>query len=608
MSSKLNQIRALFRSNKIQINDKLLAICGYVVPSEDAHASEYIAACDCRREFISGFSGSRGCAYITETRAAVFTDGRYFLQAENELLDGWELQKLGVQGAPSEEKWLASVVPPNSLVGVDPSLISAPQFRKFNKELAATNSKLVAVKNNLVDMVWGNEKPLRPTDAVHSLALKYCGDSVENKILKVREEMVTQGCSALVVTALDEVAWLFNLRGTDIPFNPVFFANALVTVDEIVLYIDQTKLPQNDSWNETKTKNNVTVKWYADFIADLERRKFTETVWVGPSYSQAVADALTSCKLCEDVSPICHAKSIKNDIELQGMKACHIRDSVALAEYFLWLETEIASGSIISEAAAADKLESLRAEQTDFVSLSFPTISSTGANGAVIHYNPKHGSCRNISASEVYLCDSGGQYKDGTTDVTRTVHFGTPTDHERDMFTRVLKGHISLATAKFPKRTTGLHLDSFARRALWDVQLDYAHGTGHGVGSFLNVHEGPHGIGMRLSHGEHALKPGMTVTIEPGYYENNNFGVRIENVVEVKATAAGEGWMQFEPFTLFPIQAKMINIDLLSPSEISWIDEYHTKTQAAIAPLLQQQGRTEALAWMEKHTRALVQK
>eukprot|EP00041_Stephanoeca_diplocostata_P014098 m.253164 g.253164 ORF g.253164 m.253164 type:complete len:624 (+) comp19577_c1_seq7:174-2045(+) len=614
---RLQQLRALFRQTQI-LPPGIKELAGYIVPSEDAHSSEYLADCDCRRAFITGFTGSKGLGVITETSAGMYTDGRYFLQAEAELLPGWELLRMGESTTPSQSAWFLNSLgvkkgpldEAEKAIGVDPSLISAPAFRDLQAKLRDGGCDLVAVPTNLVDLVWDSARPARPMNKILCLGMEHTGMDFSAKLDAIRSSMRAKGCEMLVLTALDEIAYAFNLRGSDIPYNPVFYAFAIVTETESILYVDHEKLPEECTASGSAFQNTMTVRPYDAFITDLADRQCTGSVWVGPRYSQAVADALSSAKLCEEETMVCHMKSIKNAAELNGMRQCHLRDAVALAEFFCWLEGEMATGNPrhLTESDVSDKLEGFRKEMDGFVTPSFATISSTGSNGAVIHYHPHPETAKVISPDEVYLLDSGGQYHDGTTDVTRTVHFRTPTDHERNCFTRVLQGHIALSTAVFPQGTTGLLLDSFARRPLWEAGLDYRHGTGHGVGSFLNVHEGPIGISFRMSSGKHPLKSGMIVTIEPGYYEDGNFGIRIENVVEViERTPDGrtEPSLAFQPCTYFPIQAKMIDVTMLTSSERQWVDEYHQTTLRVLSPLLSAQGRTKALAWLEANTRPL---
>lgn len=406
---------------------------------------------------------------------------------------------------------------------------------------------------------------------------------------------------------MDEIAWLFNLRGSDIECNPVFFAYAIVSEKETILYLDLDKL--TDDVNAHLAASDVTTRPYSQFFQDLKHLHLdSKKLLVNNKTSLAVEVAVGETNVLEERSYITDAKAIKTQAELDGMRACHLRDGAALIHYFAWLENKLLSGVILDEVDAADRLEQFRAEQDHFVGLSFATISSTGSNGAIIHYKPEKGACKIIDPAQIYLCDSGGQYLDGTTDVTRTFHFGTPTAYEKRCFTRVLQGHIAIDQAIFPKGTTGYLLDPFARQALWKDGLNFLHGTGHGVGCFLNVHEGPHGIGIRVNYNDTPLAAGMTVTDEPGYYEDGQFGIRIENVILVKDADTphnfgGRGYLGFEHITIAPIGLNLIDVELLSPSEIKWVNDYHEECWVKLSPLVAHDAL--AVAWLKKETVAI---
>eukprot|EP00052_Salpingoeca_macrocollata_P021312 m.182224 g.182224 ORF g.182224 m.182224 type:complete len:650 (-) comp21500_c0_seq2:105-2054(-) len=605
---RLQQLRQLMQAGNLQ---------GYVVPSEDAHQSEYLAVQDERRAFISGFTGSAGLAAVLVTEAALFTDGRYHLQAEQQLDENWTLVKSGTPGAPELHEYLCQKLKAGERVGVDASLYTNSAFRTLRGQLEQCSIGLVALDpaENLVDQVWAqHHRPQPSLQTIFPLEMKYAGESVQDKLARVRQSMEQQKCSCLVVSQLDEVAWLFNLRGADVPFNPVFFSFALVTTDRALLFVHQKHLHADC----TAQLQGVEICDYSAFYTTLKEMapalQESGRFWVGERCSRAVAQLLPAEKLHTTVSEITHAKAIKNAVELQGMRNCHARDAVALCRFFLWLEKKAAATEGMqldeTEASLCDVLEKFRSELHDFVSLSFPTISGMGANGAVIHYHCDPTSCKPIRKDGLYLCDSGGQYKDGTTDVTRTVHLGQPTRQEIDMFTAVLKGHIELGRVRFPQGTTGLSIDMLARQTLWERGLDYAHGTGHGVGSFLNVHEGPIGISQRPRSGAHPLKAGMIVTNEPGFYEDGKFGIRIENVIEVVSVQLehnfkNKGFLGFENVTVFPIQAKLIDVAQLTDGQLAWLNAYHNLVRERVAPLLQQQGLQEELQWLIDNTREL---
>ncbi|KAF1661778.1 Xaa-Pro aminopeptidase 1, partial [Aptenodytes patagonicus] len=612
----LKQLRQVMKSPKY-VQEPVQA---YIVPSGDAHQSEYIAPCDCRRAFISGFDGSAGTAIVTEQHAAMWTDGRYFLQAAHQMDNNWTLMKMGLKDTPTQEDWLVSVLPEGSKVGVDPFIIPADQWKRMSKALRSAGHDLVPVKENLIDTIW-TDCPQRPCKPLITLDPSYTGVSWRDKIVALRSKMAERKVLWFVVTALDEVAWLFNLRGSDVEYNPVFFAYAVIGMNTIRLFIDGDRMMdpavrehlQLDSTLEPEFK--IQVMPYGSILSELQAvgagLSPKEKVWLSDKASYALTEAIPKAyRYLTPYTPICIAKAVKNALETEGMRRAHIKDAVALCELFNWLEKEVVPKGTVTEIIAADKAEEFRSQQKDFVELSFATISSTGPNGAIIHYKPVPETNRTLSVNEIYLLDSGAQYKDGTTDVTRTMHFGIPSAYEKECFTYVLKGHIAVSAAIFPNGTKGHLLDSFARSALWDCGLDYLHGTGHGVGSFLNVHEGPCGISYK-TFADEPLEAGMIVSDEPGYYEDGSFGVRIENVVlvipaETKYNFKNRGSLTFEPLTLVPIQTKMIDVNLLTQKECNWVNDYHQKCREVIGAELERQGRHEALRWLIQETEPLI--
>ncbi|CAJ1053226.1 hypothetical protein EPR50_G00014820 [Xyrichtys novacula] len=611
----LRQLRQAMRNCKY-FSEPIQA---YIVPSGDAHQSEYIAPCDCRREFICGFNGSAGTAIVTEQHAAMWTDGRYFLQASQQMDNNWTLMKMGLKETPSQEDWLISILPENSKVGVDPWIIAADQWKNMSKALISAGHSLVAVQDNLIDVVW-TDRPERPSTQLRILGLDYTGVSWQDKITALRAKMTERKLTWFVATALDEIAWLFNLRGADIEYNPVFFAYAIVGLNTIRLFVDLKRLSdpalrdhlQLDS--PSKPELSIRTFPYESVFTELQAICAAlgpkDKVWICDKASCALTQVIPKAHRTPiPYTPLCLAKAVKNATEIQGMKMAHIKDAVALCELFAWLEKEIPKGNV-TEISAADKAEEFRSQQKDFVGLSFPTISSVGPNGAIIHYRPLPETNRTLSLNEVYLIDSGAQYIDGTTDVTRTMHFGTPSAFEKECFTFVLKGHIAVSAAVFPNGTKGHLLDSFARSALWESGLDYLHGTGHGVGCFLNVHEGPCGISYK-TFADEPLEAGMIVSDEPGYYEDGSFGIRLENVVLVvpakpKYNYRNRGSLTFDPLTLVPIQVKMINTEQLTQKERDWVNEYHRKCREVIGAELERQGRKNALEWLIRETQLII--
>ncbi|EMP39774.1 Xaa-Pro aminopeptidase 1 [Chelonia mydas] len=557
----LRQLRQVMKTSKY-VTEPIQA---YIVPSGDAHQSENIAPCDCRRAFISGFDGSAGTAIITEQKAAMWTDGRYFLQAAQQMDGNWTLMKMGLKDTPTQEDWLVSVLPEGSKVGVDPFIIPADQWKRMSKALKSAGHVLVPVKENLIDAIWV-DRPQRPCKPLMTLDLSYTGIGWKEKIAALRAKMVERKVLWFVVTALDEVAWLLNLRGSDVEYNPVFFAYAVIGTDTIRLFIS------GDRMADPSTREHLLL----DSALEAEFK-----IQVVPYES-----------VLTELQAICAGLSPKEKVWLSDKASYALTEAVP----------KVVKGSV-TEISAADKAEEFRSQQNGFVDLSFATISSTGPNGAIIHYKPVPETNRALSGNEIYLLDSGAQYKDGTTDVTRTMHFGTPSAYE---MVYVLKGHIAVSAAVFPNGTKGHLLDSFARSALWDCGLDYLHGTGHGVGCFLNVHEGPCGISYK-TFADEPLEAGMIISDEPGYYEDESFGIRIENVVLVvpaktKYNFCNRGSLTFEPLTLVPIQTKMISVPLLTQKECDWVNDYHRKCREVIGAELKSQGRHEALQWLIRET------
>ncbi|KAJ7249434.1 putative Xaa-Pro aminopeptidase P [Mycena rebaudengoi] len=530
------------------------AVQAFVVPSEDQHSSEYLADCDERRAFISGFNGSSGCAIVTSKEAFLFTDGRYFLQAEQQLDNNWTLMKQGLPDVPTWQEFLSTKVEPSSRIGIDSSLISAVDAETLTKALKPRGSELVSLSKNIVDSVW-EHRPARPKSSVLPLAIKY------------------------------SVAWLFNLRGADIAYNPVFFAYATITQDKATLFVDSDQI--NDATRQT-LGDQVAILGYDKFFDNLkslaEELDSTNApkVLLGDKSSLAVAEAVGEGNYIIAQSPIAEMKAIKNETELEGFRQSHIRDGVALARYFSWLEEQLVAGVELNESQAADKLEGFRSELDLFRGLSFPTISSTGPNGAIIHYSPDANDCAVVKQDQVRVLST---FFDGTTDVTRTWHFGTPTTEEKRAFTRVLQGHIAIDTVVFPNGTTGRH------------------GTGHGVGHYLNVHEGPHGMGVRIAHNSTPLKPGMTVSNEPGYYADGRFGIRIENIVLVRKADTpnnfgDKGFLGFEHVTM-----QLIDKSIFTVEETRWLNDYHAEIFDKVSGSLQNDPR--ALEWLKRECSAI---
>ncbi|KAI5806320.1 putative Xaa-Pro aminopeptidase P [Geopyxis carbonaria] len=612
-TDRLAALRGLMKKEKVDV---------YVVPSEDSHNSEYTCSADARRAFLTGFTGSAGCAIVTAEKAALSTDGRYFNQATSQLDSNWELLKQGLPDVPTWQEWAVKEAEGGKSVGLDATLITSQQAKRLDSNIRKKGGAgLIGLDKNLVDEVWSG-RPARPNNPVIVLSDEYAGQPFQKKIEAVRKELEKRKSPGFVVSMLDEIAWLYNLRGSDIPYNPVFFAYAFITPTTATLYIDSKKLPPKvlehlgdvvtvrpyeEIFNELSTVAQKFKEENASTSTAGKKTKHSVRKWlVSNKTSWALSKVLGGEEFVEVIrSPIEEAKAVKNETERSGMRNCHIRDGVAQIKYFSWLEEQLGKGVELDEVQAADKLEEFRKEQDKFMGLSFDTISSTGANAAIIHYKPEVGSCSKVDPNKVYLCDSGAQYLDGTTDTTRTLHFGTPTEMERKAYTLVLKGMIALDRVVFPKGTTGFALDVLARQFLWTEGLDYRHGTGHGVGSFLNVHEGPIGIGTRLQYSEVPLAPGMVISNEPGYYEDGNFGIRIENVIMVKETKTNhtfgdKPYYGFEYVTMVPLWKKLTDESLLTPAEKTWVNDYHKKVYEKTKGFFEEDSTT--MKWLKRET------
>ncbi|ESW19042.1 hypothetical protein PHAVU_006G091700 [Phaseolus vulgaris] len=627
--AKLTALRRLFSQPGVDID-------AYVIPSQDAHQSEFIAECYTRRAYISGFTGSAGTAVVTKDKAALWTDGRYFLQAEKQLSSNWILMRAGNPGVPTASEWLNEVLAPGGRVGIDPFLFTSDAAEELKGVISKKDHELVYLYNsNLVDEIWKESRPKPPNNPVRVHDLKYAGLDVASKLSSLRSELVNAGSSAIVISMLDEIAWLLNLRGNDIPHSPVVYAYLIVEIAGAKLFVDDSKV--TEEVRDHLKKANIQIRPYNSIISEIERLAAQGApLWLDTSsVNVAIVNAygaacdkyyqnrekkhktrtnsfdgyIESSDLpfaVHKVSPVSISKAIKNESELEGMQNCHLRDAAALAQFWDWLETEITKDRTLTEVEVSDKLLDFRSKQADFLDTSFDTISGSGPNGAIIHYKPEPESCSFVDANKLFLLDSGAQYVDGTTDITRTVHFGKPTAREKECFTRVLQGHIALDQSVFPENTPGFVLDAFARSFLWKVGLDYRHGTGHGVGAALNVHEGPQSISHRFGNFTPLMK-GMVVSNEPGYYEDHAFGIRIENLlyvrnVETPNRFGGIQYLGFEKLTYVPIQIKLVDLSLLSAAEIDWLNNYHSLVWEKVSSLLD----GSALQWLWSNTRPII--
>ncbi len=553
---------------------------GFIVPRADEHQGEFVAPCAERLAWISGFTGSAGTAIILHDRAALFVDGRYTLQAGSEAAEEFEVVPLKSQ---TPVAWTEAELGAGARLGFDPRLHTRRQSAAYARACTAAGAMLVAQADNPLDAVW-EDRPPPPLAPVVPHESRHAGRAAAEKRTELAGKLAKERLAAAVITGPDSIAWLLNIRGGDVAYTPLPLSFAVLHGDSTVdLFIDSRKLTPQLAGH---FGNGVRVHAPDSFDAALTA--LTGRVAADPAAaSESVFRALEAgeAEIVERQDPCLLPKAVKNAVELDGTRAAHLRDGAALAQFLCWFDETAAKGGL-TEIAAADYLEARRAENAHFKGLSFPTISGAGPNGAVVHYRVDAKSNRVMAPDSLYLVDSGAQYLDGTTDVTRTIAVGMPSSEMRDRFTRVLKGHIALAMARFPKGTSGGQLDVLARAALWQAGLDYEHGTGHGVGSYLGVHEGPHHISMRP--GAVPLQPGMIVSNEPGYYKAGAWGIRIENlvaVVKVDSPPGGErDLLGFETLTLAPIDRRLIDTALLDDGERGWVDAYHARVHAAVAP------------------------
>ena len=592
MSSHADRLKALREQLKADRLD------GFVVPLTDEHMSEYVGSYAQRLQWLTGFEGSAGSAVVLPQEAAIFVDGRYTLQVRSQV-DGanWSYQSVP---ETSITEWLKEHAPEDARIGYDAWLHSRDWVKRAGEALAACGAELVAVRRNPIDAVWDD----RPEASKARLIVhpdRYAGKRAAEKRTEIADWLTKQGADAAVLSALDSIAWAFNVRGADVARTPVALAYAIVNADGTAdLFVAAEKV---DAEVRQHLGNGVRLHERSEFEPAL-RELAGKTVAVDPERAvAAIFEALdqAGAKILAVRDPTILPKAIKNSAEIAGHQAAQERDGAAISRFLKWVEDE-APGGEVDELTASDRLESLRKENAELRDLSFDTISGAGPNGAIVHYRSSEKTNRKLEPGMLYLVDSGGQYVDGTTDITRTVPIGEPTEEMRDRFTRVLKGHIAIATAIFPKGTRGSQLDSFARRPLWEAGLDYAHGTGHGVGSFLSVHEGPQRIspvGSAQSGGDEPLQPGMILSNEPGYYKSGEYGIRIENlvlVVEKQVEGAEKDMLGFDTLTFAPIERRLVVKEMLSAQELDRLNTYHAQVLAKIGPKLEGEDR----AWLEQ--------
>ena len=569
-----------------------------IIPGTDPHASEYIAECWKERVWISGFNGSAGTVVVSTDKAGLWTDSRYFLQGAEQLAGtGIELMKQGLPETLEIIPWLSDELKAGDRVGVNPQMFSVNAYATMKTELKMVGIELVSV--DLLAEVWA-ERPLLPLNPFFVFDTKYSGKSTTEKLTALRAELKKARANVFVMSALDDIAWLFNIRGNDVDYNPVVIAYALVEEDKATLFIAPEKLT-----TETRIyleNEGVSVAAYTGIYDALRGISASKAVLIdGAKLNQSLFEAIPAgCAKRNTMSPVFKLKSIKNEVEMAGVRRAMVKDGVALTKFFKWLEENVDS-EVLTEVSVDKKLYEFRSQQENFIGESFGTIAGYGPHGAIVHYSATDESASTLKPEGIFLLDSGGQYLDGTTDITRTVALGKVTDKQKADFTLVLKGHIALGTAIFPTGTRGTQLDILARKAMWDLGLNYGHGTGHGVGHFPNVHEGPQSI--RMDENPTVLQLGMFMSNEPGMYRTGEYGIRTENLVHIVPAMQTEfgQFLQFETVTLFPIDKELIATEMLTASEKAWLNAYHQKVFESVSPLL----TTEEKKWLENKCSAI---
>jgi len=656
--SEMDQVKAA--ASKITAADKLSlmrkkmeenGVDVYLIPSDDPHLSEYVPAAYMRRGYLTDFHGSAGTAVVTMDEAYLWTDSRYFNEATLRLdANYWTLMKQGQPKIPTITKFLADLATSHYTthskplrVGMDAYVHAASFAKELNEAFDAAAEDIMEGdvppiiaeidtldgKQNLVDSIW-EDRPDLPKNPFRVHPMKYAGMSVQDKVTKIRSEMTEKKATMTVFSALDDIAYLFNVRCMgDVETCPVGIAYATISQDEVALYCDPEKVAPAEV-SEHMKEAGVTIKPYGEIVSDIESHLSggkKNKVWLDNGRSNyALSRVIPEASLIDAQNPVTPMKACKNEAEMEGMRQAHIVDGAAMAHFMAWLENAIVKEKrTVSEVEVDEVLTGFRAKQPGFKEVSFPTIAGVGANGAIVHYRAAEGSdlLKYLDTTQPILIDSGGQYEYGTTDVTRTWHFGENPDEEfRELYTRVLKGNIGVDSMVFPENTPGFVLDVFARKALWEIGKDYGHGTGHGVGAALNVHEGPHSISPRWGNKE-VLKAGMVTSNEPGFYDDGNFGIRIENLLEIVevsrseeatngekhgeqppnkkqkvAAAEGKKFLKFGKLTLIPIQKNLIKIEIMTEDELDWLDCYHQEVLQKVKPLLEE--GSAAMEWLVK--------
>lgn len=573
-------------------------IDAYIIPTSDPHMSEYPADCWKYREWISGFTGSAGTVIITADKAGLWTDSRYFLQASTQLEGtGIELFKMMLPETPTIPEFLTHELKEGQTVGLNGETYSLADARSLEKALAEKEIKL-NTNASLIDPIW-KERPAIPEAPMFEMPIELSGKSTEDKLLDINKMLHKAGADCTILSALDEVAWTFNIRGTDVAYNPVVISYAFVSEKESVLFVNPKKIPAEIA--EHLKKEGVTLADYGMLATFLSRLPERTRVFIDSKRTNvAIYNALPkSSILIEGISPANHLKSIKNEAEIKGFRNAVLKDGISMTKFYFWLEKMLKAGEKVTELSAAAKLTALRSEQPQYVMDSFASISSYGPHGAVVHYSPTPETDTELKTDSLYLLDSGAQYLDGTTDITRTIALcDEPSEQMKKDFTRALKGTIGIAKCKFPAGIRGCLIDAFARKALWDAGINYLHGTCHGIGHCLNVHEGPQSI--RMEENPVILEPGMVMSDEPAMYRPGEYGIRTENMILIREDSETEfgKFLGFETLTLCYIDTKLVIPSMLSVREHAWLNKYHQMVYDLVSPHLNEEEK----AWLKEKT------
>ncbi|KAK4883140.1 hypothetical protein RN001_006459 [Aquatica leii] len=618
-TQRLKALRKIL-NNTAELKDPF-PLDALLVTSDDDHQTEFVSNYDKRREYISGFSGRGGDAIITMDKAVLWADGQYYQQANEEINCDWLLMQEGNSLVPTQAQWLISEFPNGARIGADPRLIAADYWNSLEYELQSESEKLQLVKTkiNLIDKIWLNHSETEEEKHAFTLDEHYTGKHWTQKVNETRKELRHLHAEAMVVTALDEIAWLLNIRGRDIPYTRFVKSYVLLSQSSVTLYVDLNKTKRNvttffNAEIPGLTDSTVEIKPYGDIWLDLKTRcQIWKSVLVpsscvySPGASKMIYDLVPEDKRVSKPSPIIHLKAVKNPTERIGMRNAHVRDGVAMCRFFEYFERRFKKGDFWDELKVAQEIDRFRMVQELAVDISFRTIVAFGTHGSQPHYEPSPTTTQPIFDNSTLIIDSGGQYCDGTTDVTRTIHLGEPSDEEKDAYTRVLIGSIELASLIFPDNLKTGSIDVLARAPLWEIGEDYPHGTGHGIGAFLGVHESPIYIHYNPRMKQEHFKVGYFFSNEPGIYLENKFGVRLENILEVidkpyLKHSFGRSYLGFKDVTLVPYSNKLIKFGMLSNHHKKWLNNYNARIRNLVGTELKKQNATDAFYWMMDNT------